>query len=43
MKTLKEYQDYLFTNGYEISEGLPYGFFGDELTSVEYKNKKNKK
>ena len=43
MKTLKEYQDYLFANGYEISEGLPYGFFGDELTSVEYRNKKNKK
>ena len=43
MKTLKEYQDYLFANGYEISDGLPYGYFGDELTSVEYTNKTNKK
>lgn len=43
MKTLKEYQDYLFANGYEISNGLPYGFFDNELTSVEYRNKKNKK
>lgn len=41
MKTLKEFIDYLDTNGYVVDEeGMPYEFFNDELRSVLFVNKK---
>lgn len=44
METLKDYLDYLLSNGYEINEGdIPYEFLDGELRSVMFRHKKTGK